>query len=104
LNYFKFIGRVVGLAIFHRRFLDAFFIGAFYKMILKKRVTLQDMEGVDADFHRNLTWTLENDITDVLDLTFSTEDERFGETVTIDLKPNGQNIEVTNENKKEYVE
>lgn len=104
LNYFKFIGRVVGLAIFHRRFLDAFFIGAFYKMILKKRVSLQDMEGVDADFHRNLTWMLENDITDILELTFSTDDERFGETVTIDLKPNGRDIEVTNENKKEYVE
>ncbi|KAK6535166.1 hypothetical protein TWF694_001639 [Orbilia ellipsospora] len=104
LNYFKFIGRVVGLAIFHRRFLDAFFIGAFYKMILRKKVTLADMEGVDADFHRNLTWTLENDITDILDLTFSTEDNRFGETVTIDLKPNGQNIEVTNENKKEYID
>lgn len=57
LNYFKFIGRVVGLAIFHRRFLDAFFIGAFYKMILRKKVTLADMEGVDADFHRNLSWT-----------------------------------------------
>jgi E3 ubiquitin-protein ligase NEDD4 len=58
LNYFKFIGRVVGLAIFHRRFLDAFFIGAFYKMILRKKVSLQDMEGVDADFHRNLEWML----------------------------------------------
>ncbi len=58
LNYFKFIGRVVGLAIFHRRFLDAFFIGAFYKMILRKKVALQDMEGVDADFHRNLEWML----------------------------------------------
>lgn len=58
LNYFKFIGRVVGLAIFHRRFLDAFFISAFYKMILKKKITLQDMEGVDADFHRNLQWTM----------------------------------------------
>ncbi|KAF3936391.1 hypothetical protein ABW19_dt0201634 [Dactylella cylindrospora] len=104
LNYFKFIGRVVGLAIFHRRFLDAFFIGAFYKMILRKKVTLADMEGVDADFHRNLTWTLENDITDILDLTFSTEDNRFGETVTIDLKPNGRDIEVTNENKKEYID
>ena len=46
----------------------------------------------------------ENDITDILDLTFSTEDSRFGETVTIDLKPNGQNIEVTNDNKREYVE
>jgi E3 ubiquitin-protein ligase NEDD4 len=40
----------------------------------------------------------------VLDLTFSTDDERFGETVTLDLKPGGQEIEVTNDNKKEYVE
>ncbi|OCL12385.1 HECT-domain-containing protein [Glonium stellatum] len=104
LNYFKFIGRVVGLAIFHRRFLDAFFIGAFYKMILRKKVSLQDMEGVDADFHRNLEWMLNNDITDALELTFSTEDERFGETVSIDLKPGGEHIEVTNENKKEYVD
>ncbi|MCJ1298127.1 hypothetical protein MMC08_000916 [Hypocenomyce scalaris] len=104
LNYFKFIGRVVGLAIFHRRFLDAFFIGAFYKMILRKRVSLADMEGVDVDFHRNLTWTLENDIDNVLELTFATDDERFGETVTIDLKPNGRNIDVTNENKKEYID
>ena len=104
LNYFKFIGRVVGLAIFHRRFLDAFFIGAFYKMILRKKVSLADMEGVDADFHRTLTWTLENDIEGVIEPTFSTEDESFGEIQTIDLKPDGRNIEVTNENKKEYIE
>ncbi|OAG07167.1 HECT-domain-containing protein [Paraphaeosphaeria sporulosa] len=104
LNYFKFIGRVVGLAIFHRRFLDAFFIGAFYKMILRKKVALGDMEGVDADFHRNLEWMLNNDITDALELTFSTDDERFGETVSIELKPGGEDIEVTNENKKEYVD
>ncbi|KAI7657487.1 putative E3 ubiquitin-protein ligase, partial [Hortaea werneckii] len=104
LGYFKFIGRVVGLAIFHRRFLDAFFIGAFYKMILKKRVTLQDMEGVDAEFHRTLTWAMENDITDVIYSTFSVEDERFGEKVTVELKPGGEEIEVTNENKQEYIE
>lgn len=104
LGYFKFIGRVVGLAIFHRRFLDAFFIGAFYKMILKKKVALMDMEGVDAEFHRTLSWSMENDITDVIFSTFSVEDERFGEKVTVDLKPGGQDIEVTNENKKEYVE
>lgn len=104
LNYFKFIGRVLGLAIFHRRFLDAFFIVSFYKMILKKKVTLSDMESVDAEFFRSLTWILENDITNVLELTFSIEDDRFGEMMTIDLKPNGRNIEVTNDNKKEYVE
>ncbi|KAK3995772.1 hypothetical protein QBC44DRAFT_13292 [Cladorrhinum sp. PSN332] len=105
LNYFKFIGRVVGLAIFHRRFLDAFFIGALYKMMLGKSVVLADMEGVDADFHRSLQWILENDISDaMLEQTFSTEDERFGVMCVEDLKPNGRNIEVTNENKKEYVD
>lgn len=104
LNYFKFIGRVVGLAIFHRRFLDAFFIGAFYKMILRKKVVLTDMEGVDAEFYRNLAWTLDNDIDDILELTFSVEDDQFGEIVTVDLKPGGRDIPVNNENKREYVE
>ncbi len=104
LKYFKFIGRVVGLGIFHRRFLDAFFIGALYKMMLKKKISLEDMEGVDTEFHNSLQWMLDNDITDVLDLTFSTDEERFGERVTLDLIENGRNIPVTNENKKEYVE
>lgn len=104
LNYFKFIGRVVGLGVFHRRFLDAFFVGALYKMMLRKKVVLQDMEGVDAEFYRSLKWILDNDITGILDLTFSAEDERFGEIVEVDLKENGRNIEVTEENKHEYVE
>lgn len=46
----------------------------------------------------------ENDITDVLDNTFSAEDDRFGETVTIELKPGGEEVAVTNDNKKEYVQ
>lgn len=104
LNYFKFIGRVVGLGVFHRRFLDAFFVGALYKMMLHKKVVLQDMEGVDAEFYRSLQWMVDNDITDILDLTFSAEDDKFGEIVEVDLKPNGRNIEVTEENKHEYVE
>lgn len=105
LNYFKFIGRVVGLAIFHRRFLDAFFIGALYKMVLGKSVVLADMEGVDADFHRSLQWMLDNDISGgILEQTFSTEDERFGVVTVEDLIPNGRDIDVTNENKKDYVD
>lgn len=104
LNYFKFIGRVVGLGVFHRRFLDAFFVGALYKMMLRKKVVLQDMEGVDAEFYRSLQWIIDNDITDVLDLTFSAEDDKFGQVVEVDLKPGGGEIEVTQENKHEYVE
>ncbi|TCD62620.1 hypothetical protein EIP91_006634 [Steccherinum ochraceum] len=103
LNYFKFIGRCLGLGIFHRRFLDAYFITAFYKMILKKKVTLADLESVDAELHRGLTWMLDNDITDVIDETFTTTEERFGEMVTVELKPGGGDVPVTEDNKKEYV-
>jgi E3 ubiquitin-protein ligase NEDD4 len=104
LNYFKFIGRCVGLGIFHRRFLDAYFIVSFYKMILKKKITLTVLESVDAGLHRGLTWMLENDITDVIEDTFSISEEHFGELVTVDLKEGGRDEEVTEFNKKEYVE
>jgi len=104
LNYFKFIGRVVGLGIFHRRFLDAYFIVSFYKMILKKKISLPDLESVDSGLHRGLTWMLENDITDVIEDTFSITEEHFGEMVTVDLKEGGRDIEVTEENKKDYVD
>ncbi|QSS64460.1 E3 ubiquitin-protein ligase pub1 [Histoplasma capsulatum] len=47
----------------------------------------------------------EHDITGVFDeLTFSIDDDQFGERKTVDLIPNGSNIPVTNENKKQYVE
>ncbi|ODQ47649.1 hypothetical protein PICMEDRAFT_71697 [Pichia membranifaciens NRRL Y-2026] len=104
LNYFKFVGRVVGLAVFHRRFLDAFFVGAMYKMMLRKKIVLQDLESVDSEMYKSLCWMLENDITDILYESFSVEEDRFGEKVTIDLKPNGRDVEVTNENKREFVE
>ena len=45
----------------------------------------------------------DNDITDILDETFTTTEERFGEMVTIELRPKGGDIPVTEENKSEYV-
>jgi E3 ubiquitin-protein ligase NEDD4 len=48
----------LGLAIFHRRFLDAYFVPSFYKMILGKAMALTDLEAVDADLHRSLNWML----------------------------------------------
>ncbi|KAH7923840.1 HECT-domain-containing protein [Leucogyrophana mollusca] len=104
LTYFKFIGRCLALGIFHRRFLDAYFVPSFYKMILGKKATLADLEGVDADLYRSLVWMLDNDITDVLDETFTTTEDRFGEIVEVELRPGGADIPVTDENKKDYVE
>lgn len=46
----------------------------------------------------------ENDIEGIIDLTFTVDDEKFGERRTIELKPGGEDEVVTNENKHEYVE
>lgn len=46
----------------------------------------------------------ENDITDVIEETFTTTEERFGELVTIELKPGGADVDVTQDNKKDYVD
>lgn len=47
--------------------------------------------------------TSENDITDVLDETFVQTESRFGELVTVELKPGGNDIVLSEENKQEYV-
>uniref|UniRef100_A0A4W6BS45 E3 ubiquitin-protein ligase n=1 Tax=Lates calcarifer TaxID=8187 RepID=A0A4W6BS45_LATCA len=102
LSYFKFIGRVAGMAVYHGKLLDAFFIRPFYKMMLQKPITLQDMESVDSEYFNSLMWILENDPTD-LDLRFTIDEDLFGQTHQHELKPGGAEIVVTNENKKEYI-
>ncbi|XP_069379745.1 E3 ubiquitin-protein ligase NEDD4 isoform X1 [Paralichthys olivaceus] len=103
LSYFKFIGRVAGMAVYHGKLLDAFFIRPFYKMMLQKPITLQDMESVDSEYFNSLMWILENDPTD-LDLRFTIDEELFGQTHQHELKPGGSDIVITNENKKEYID
>lgn len=44
LNFFKFIGRVMGKALHDGFLLDAFFTPAFYKHILSLPITYEDME------------------------------------------------------------
>ncbi|XP_042191885.1 E3 ubiquitin-protein ligase NEDD4-like isoform X5 [Callorhinchus milii] len=103
LSYFKFIGRVAGMAVHHGKLLDGFFIRPFYKMMLGKAITLKDMESVDGEYFNSLRWILENDPTE-LDLRFCIDEDNFGQTYQVDLKPNGSEMVVTNENKKEYID
>ncbi|XP_071030044.1 E3 ubiquitin-protein ligase NEDD4-like isoform X17 [Oncorhynchus clarkii lewisi] len=103
LSYFKFIGRVAGMAVFHGKLLDGFFIRPFYKMMLGKQITLKDMESVDSEYYNSLKWILENDPTE-LDLRFCIDEDNFGQTYQVDLKPSGGDMVVTNHNKMEYID
>ncbi|EEB13366.1 E3 ubiquitin-protein ligase Nedd-4, putative [Pediculus humanus corporis] len=102
LNYFKFIGRIAGMAVYHGKLLDAFFIRPFYKMMLEKPIDLKDMESVDSEYYNSLLWIKENDPSE-LELTFSIDEDSLGMTSQRELKPGGANIAVTDENKDEYI-
>ncbi|TQD93583.1 hypothetical protein C1H46_020791 [Malus baccata] len=111
LSYFKFVGRVVGKALFDGQLLDVHFTRSFYKHILEAKVTYHDIEAIDPDYFKNLKWMLENDISDVLDLTFSidADEEKLilyerTEVTDYELIPGGRNIKVTEENKHQYVD
>lgn len=58
LSYFHFVGRTLGIAVFHGHCLDGGFTTPFYKQLLNKPITLSDIEGVDPELHRSLTWML----------------------------------------------
>ena len=80
-----------------------FFMIYFIQMLLNKSISLIDIEAVDPNLFISLKWMLENNISDVIDTTFSVEHDSFGVLKVHELKKNGRNIPVTEQNKKEYV-
>ncbi|KAI2632353.1 hypothetical protein GGR54DRAFT_31422 [Hypoxylon sp. NC1633] len=103
LSFFKFIGRIIGKALYEGRLLDCYFSRAVYKRILGKPVSVKDMESFDPDYYKSLSWMLNNDITDIITETFSVEDDEFGVTKIHDLVENGRSVPVTDDNKHDYV-
>lgn len=100
-----FLGRVIGMALHHGRLLDAYFIRPFYKTILDQPTSLDDVQGFDAEYHKNLSYVLETENGgEIVGATFSiTEELDDGSTVEKELKPGGEDIDVTDANKHEYI-
>ncbi|XP_016091738.1 E3 ubiquitin-protein ligase Itchy-like [Sinocyclocheilus grahami] len=104
LKYFKFIGRFIAMALFHGKFIDTGFSLPFYKRILNKPLALKDLESIDPEFYNSLIWIKDNNIEECgLEMYFSVDKEILGEVTTHELKPDGGNIQVTEDNKEEYI-
>eukprot|EP00833_Pecoramyces_ruminatium_P017319 jgi/Orpsp1_1/1191351/evm.model.d7180000085114.2 len=54
LKYFRFIGQMIGLSIFHKQYLSVFFTLLFYKKLLNKPLEISDLEYVDPQMFKNL--------------------------------------------------
>ena len=58
LSYFHFVGRVMGLAVFHGHYINGGFTLPFYKQLLGKPIQLGDLETTDPELHKSLVWIL----------------------------------------------
>ncbi|VDM78064.1 unnamed protein product [Strongylus vulgaris] len=96
-------GRVLGLALLHRCLIDTFFTRTFYKMLLEQPVTLHDLQDVDPEFYRSMMWIRENPVDPSLGMTFIVTEEENGQVVEKELLPNGDELEVADHNKEEFI-
>ncbi|XP_041367987.1 probable E3 ubiquitin-protein ligase HECTD2 isoform X2 [Gigantopelta aegis] len=122
-NYqeFNLVGVLMGLAVYNSINLDLHFPPSCYKKLLSPAVvpfnnpratvgvapvSLLDLNMIQPDVAKGLQNLLDYDgsVEDDFGLTFQISQSEFGGLKTIPLKPGGENIPVSNENRKEYVQ
>ncbi|XP_024870767.1 E3 ubiquitin-protein ligase Su(dx) [Temnothorax curvispinosus] len=104
LQYFKFIGRFIAMALYHGRFIYSGFTMPFYKRMLNKKLVMKDIESIDPEFYKSLVWIKENNIDECgLELYYSVDFEILGQVIHHELKEGGDKVRVGEDNKEEYI-
>ncbi|KAH8255246.1 hypothetical protein KR038_007527 [Drosophila bunnanda] len=106
-NMYFLIGVLCGLAIYNFTIINLPFPLALFKKLLGKPVDLSDLRQLsplEANSMQSLLDYKGEDFKEVFDLTFEISRDVFGESETKCLKPNGNDIAVTLENRQEFVD
>ncbi|XP_065359238.1 probable E3 ubiquitin-protein ligase HERC4 isoform X2 [Calliphora vicina] len=101
------IGVICGLAIYNFTIINLPFPLALYKKLLNFDVDLSDLRELSPILANSMQQILDydgDDFEETFDLHFEISRDIFGETKSEPLKPNGENIMVTKENKQEFVD
>ncbi|KAF0688700.1 Aste57867_19698 [Aphanomyces stellatus] len=104
LEAFKAVGRFIGRALLDGQMLPFHLSPVIFKAILGVPLTLDDIESLDRSVYKSLRYLLDNDNVDGLCLTFSVTEPLGPGLVEVDLVPHGSSIDVTDENKFDYVD
>ena len=104
LSWFRFVGKLLGKAIFDRQVVDMRLSEIIYLHMLQMPVSLEDLERQDPGYAKSLLWMRDNDITGILFESFSVEVGEGDDMEVVDLKEDGRDVDVTEENKEEYIE
>nr|CCA19394.1 HECT E3 ubiquitin ligase putative [Albugo laibachii Nc14] len=103
LLYFRGVGRLLGRALLDGYTMPAKFALPILKHLLGVPITFSDLQYVDPEIYSSMKWIRDNDGIESLELTYSVTEIRYGSPMVIDLKPQGRDIVVTDENKMEYL-
>lgn len=102
IDYYKFAGQFVALSVINGIPINIHFAPFFLKHVLHHPINFKDIEDIDLELYSSLQYMISNDVSS-LDHTFSINNKNLNCNMTIELKPGGTLIKVTNDNKKEYV-
>ncbi|GES88691.1 HECT-domain-containing protein [Rhizophagus clarus] len=105
LEYYEFIGRILGKALYEGILVDAAFAGFFLSKWLGRSSYLDDLPTLDPELYQGLIYlkNYKGNVESDLSLNFTVVDNEFGESRTIELIPGGSDIPVTNENRIRYI-
>uniref|UniRef100_A0A7E4VH12 HECT domain-containing protein n=1 Tax=Panagrellus redivivus TaxID=6233 RepID=A0A7E4VH12_PANRE len=104
---FAMVGSLCAMAIYNCILVELPFPLALYKYLCGVAFTLEDLAELHPQEARSIEHLLDyegDDVEDVFCLTFSMSITIFGHTEDVELKTDGHNRPVTNENRKEFAE
>ncbi|XP_020573828.1 E3 ubiquitin-protein ligase UPL7 [Phalaenopsis equestris] len=104
MEMFEFLGRVVGKALYEGILLDYTFSLVFVQKLLGQYSFLDELSTLDSELYRNLMYLkhYDGDVAE-LSLDFTVTEEVCGKRIVRELRPDGRNVLVTNENKLQYI-
>jgi hypothetical protein len=104
LIYFRFLGRVLGRALFDRQLVKGHMVRVLYKHLLGWPISFVDLQAQDETYYESLRRLSEMDDVSSSSLDFTLIEERMGVRDEVELVDGGALREVTNENLEEYME
>ncbi|KAK1306016.1 E3 ubiquitin-protein ligase UPL5 [Acorus calamus] len=108
LDYFRFCGRMIALALMYKVQVGVLFDPLFFVQLGGKVISLEDVRDSDPCFYTSCKQILEMDAalldSDALGLTFVREIDELGSLREVELCRGGKGITVTSRNRDRYIE
>ncbi|DAZ93420.1 TPA: hypothetical protein N0F65_000071 [Lagenidium giganteum] len=105
LRAYQFVGRLIAKCLLEGQLLTVHFSLPLLKHMLGVPISFSDLEFLDEELYRNAVWLRENTNVASLCLDFTVQRlDAQGVMTTVELKPGGQDIAVTDDNKEEYLD